>query len=118
MGDRPTGPIKIIRATIRANRIANAFWRTAIFFIGFFLVGVGLVLLVLPGPGWLLIFLGFVTLATEFAWASNLLAPLRVRLEKAKIAGRKPSLWFYVTFTIFGILTFVASLWVWTRFPR
>ena len=61
MGDRPTGPIKIIRATIRANRIANAFWRTAIFFIGFFLVGVGIVLLVLPGPGWLLIFLGFVT---------------------------------------------------------
>ena len=118
MSDRPTGPIKIIRATIRANRIANAFWRTAIFFIGFFLVGVGIVLLILPGPGWLLIFLGFVTLATEFAWASNLLAPLRVRLEKAKIAGRKPAWWIYVLFTIFGILTFIASWWVWTRFPR
>jgi len=88
------------------------------YFLFFFLVGVGIVLLVLPGPGWLLIFLGFVTLPTEFAWASNLLAPIRVKLEKAKIAGRKPAWWIYILFTFFGILTFIASWWVWTRFPR
>ena len=48
MTERPTSPIKIIRARIRANRIADAAWKTAVFFAGFFLIGVGLVLLVLP----------------------------------------------------------------------
>ena len=46
MNERHTSPIKIIRARIRANRIADAAWRSAVFFVGFFLVGVGLILLV------------------------------------------------------------------------
>ena len=71
MNDLPTGPIKVLRTRMRANKIANAAWRTGIFIVGFLLVIVGIVLLVLPGPGWLLIFIGFLTLATEFAWASR-----------------------------------------------
>ena len=90
MNDLPTGPIKVLRTRMRANKIANAAWRTGIFIVGFLLVIVGIVLLVLPGPGWLLIFIGFLTLATEFAWASRVLAPIRVRLEKAKVIGKKP----------------------------
>ena len=38
MNERHTSPIKIIRARIRANRIADAAWRSAVFFVGFFLI--------------------------------------------------------------------------------
>jgi uncharacterized protein (TIGR02611 family) len=115
MNEYRTHPIKRIRAKVRANRLADAAWRTVIFFVGFFLIGVGIVLLVLPGPGWLMIFLGFLTLATEFAWASRALAPLRSRLEKAKLTGKKPW-WFYILVIVFAIASALASYWVWITF--
>ncbi len=118
MNDLPTGPIKVLRTRMRANKIANAAWRTGIFIIGFLLVIVGIVLLVLPGPGWLLIFIGFLTLATEFAWASRVLAPIRLRLEKAKVIGKKPAWWIYLIFVLFGIVSVAASWWVWITFER
>ena len=40
---------------------------------GFTLLGVGAVMLVTPGPGWLVIFLGLTLLAAEFVWARRLM---------------------------------------------
>ena len=51
--------------------------RAAVFVVGVALVVVGLAMLVLPGPGILVLFLGFAVLATEFVWAE-------VALDKAK----------------------------------
>lgn len=45
--------------------------------VGGSLIVVGIVLLVLPGPGLLLIVMGVAVLATEFAWAEVLLHRLR-----------------------------------------
>lgn len=42
-----------------------------VFMIGFAVVTAGLAMLVLPGPGWAAIFLGFAILATEFAFAEK-----------------------------------------------
>ena len=39
--------------------------------VGFAVVGAGLIMLVVPGPGWAGIFLGFAILATEFAFAEK-----------------------------------------------
>lgn len=41
--------------------------------IGLTIVGVGIALLVLPGPGIVVIIVGVALLATEFAWARSLL---------------------------------------------
>lgn len=43
---------------------------------------VGIVLLVLPGPGWLLIFSGLVVLGSEFTWARKLSDEVRVRFGR------------------------------------
>ena len=43
-------------------------------------------LLVLHGPGWLLIFLGLGILATEYVWAQRVLATARKKAEQAKDA--------------------------------
>ena len=47
--------------------------RIAVTIIGFTLVAAGLVLLVLPGPGLLVVAAGFAVLATEYAWARRAL---------------------------------------------
>ncbi len=45
--------------------------------VGVGVIVVGVVLLPLPGPGWLIIFGGFGILATEYPWAARLLARIR-----------------------------------------
>jgi uncharacterized protein (TIGR02611 family) len=44
----------------------------------------GIALLVLPGPGWLLIFIGLGILATEYVWAERLLKAAKRKAEQAK----------------------------------
>jgi uncharacterized protein (TIGR02611 family) len=50
---------------------------------GFTLLLVGGVMLVTPGPGWLVIFLGLGLLAAEFVWAERLMK--RVKREAGRV---------------------------------
>jgi uncharacterized protein (TIGR02611 family) len=52
-------------------------WRVRVALCGLVVVIVGIVLLALPGPGWLVIFFGLGIWATEFAWAHSLLRFVR-----------------------------------------
>lgn len=64
-----------------------------IFAIGFSVVAAGIAMLVLPGPGWAAIFLGFAILATEFAFAERvrdwLIHLLKSLIEHSKIWVKK-----------------------------
>ena len=60
--------------------------RAAVTIAGFALILAGIVLLVLPGPGWLLIIIGLAVLATEYVWAER---ALDVAKQKAKAAAAK-----------------------------
>jgi len=53
---------------------------------GFALVGLGVVMLVTPGPGWIAIGLGLTLLASEYAWARDWRD--RLREKGAKLAKR------------------------------
>jgi uncharacterized protein (TIGR02611 family) len=59
--------------------------RAAVFVFGVVLVAVGLVMLVMPGPGIVLVVAGLAVLATEFVWAEYLLDKAK---EQATRAGR------------------------------
>jgi uncharacterized protein (TIGR02611 family) len=48
-------------------------WRIGVAIIGLIVVVAGIILLPLPGPGWLIIFAGIAIWATEFEWAERLL---------------------------------------------
>ena len=52
---------------------------------GFTLLAIGIVLLVTPGPGWLVIFSGLAVLAAEFLWARRLLD--RLKSGAGRVAG-------------------------------
>ncbi|NJP22626.1 TIGR02611 family protein [Microbispora sp. SCL1-1] len=67
--DRP-GRLDRIRAT-PAGRLTL---RIVVGVIGTALVVTGLIMVPFPGPGWLVVFAGLAVLATEFTWASRLLA--------------------------------------------
>ena len=59
---------------------------------GFTLLGVGAVMLVTPGPGWLVIFLGLTLLAAEFVWARRLMDRMKeqgTRLKDSVLRVRK-----------------------------
>ena len=58
--------------------------RMAITFAGIVVILAGIALLVLPGPGWLLIFAGLAILATEYVWARRLLETAKHKAEQAK----------------------------------
>jgi len=52
--------------------------------VGFTLLIVGVLLLILPGPGWVTIFFGLALLAAEFAWARRLLDRLKSTVNQVK----------------------------------
>ena len=56
---------------------------------GWVVLIVGVVMLVTPGPGWVFIILGLGILATEYAWAHNLLSKAKNQYEKVKAKALK-----------------------------
>lgn len=67
------------------RRLPAVVRKPLVLIVGSALVIAGLALLVLPGPGWAAIFLGFAVLATEFAFAETVRGWLVAKL-KALIA--------------------------------
>ncbi len=63
----------------RWRTIASTAKRLLIICVGFTLCGAGLIMLVLPGPGILIIFLGLAVLATDYTWAERALEHTRTR---------------------------------------
>jgi uncharacterized protein (TIGR02611 family) len=60
-------------AFVRRSRPLHLVWQAGVFVVGLAVVAGGVVLLPLPGPGWLVIFGGFAIWGTEFAWAQRVL---------------------------------------------
>ena len=62
--------------------------RVIIGFVGGLVTLVGVVALVAPGPGWLIIFTGLGILASEFAWAARVLTSARGVANRAANAAK------------------------------
>lgn len=71
-------PRELARWVMRSGK------RIAVTILGFGLVAAGLVMLVIPGPGLLVIFAGFAVLATEYAWAASVRDETKRRARQAK----------------------------------
>ncbi len=61
------------RARLKRNPALALAYRIGVAVVGTAIIVVGLALVPLPGPGWLVVFLGLGILATEFSWAERLL---------------------------------------------
>jgi len=68
----------VLRFTARSGK------RIAVTVVGFVLLLVGIVMIVTPGPGILLIIAGLAVLATEYVWAERLLNLAKQKAAQAK----------------------------------
>jgi uncharacterized protein (TIGR02611 family) len=70
-----------LRDRIRATPGSRHVYRVLVGVVGLAIALGGLALVPLPGPGWLIVFVGLAILASEFAWAQRLLDFGRARLR-------------------------------------
>ncbi|MCQ8189951.1 TIGR02611 family protein [Streptomyces rugosispiralis] len=68
---------------IRRSRPLHLSWQVGVFIVGLGVVVLGVILLPLPGPGWLVIFAGMAIWATEFVWAQLVLAWTKRKVTEA-----------------------------------
>lgn len=93
-GDRPAPPMGAMhraRTWSHRSRTRRLVWRTVVLLAGVMLIGAGIAMLVLPGPGWAAIILGLVVLASEYAWAHRVLSPVRRVADRAAEAAMDPA---------------------------
>ena len=65
----------------RHPRLERAY-RLCVGVLGGVLTGIGVLLVPLPGPGWLVVFLGLAVLGTEFRWAKRIAVWLKRELDR------------------------------------
>ena len=78
----------------RARHLARGrLYRVVFAVAGFTVLLAGLAMLVLPGPGLLVIVVGLTILALEFAWAERMLERAIDRMERARQVTTEASRW-------------------------
>lgn len=75
-------PLPVVRFVARSSK------RVAVSVVGAALVLAGLAMLVLPGPGILVVAVGFAVLGTEYAWAAAALDRTRTTAQRAGRGAR------------------------------
>lgn len=105
-----------LRRKFAQHWVTDALWRIAVGVLGGTIVFIGLVALIGPGPGWLLLFIGFGILASEFAWAERALDKAKKQAVRAKQKAMTASLrnWIVVGTVVIGAIL-VAGAWLWVR---
>jgi uncharacterized protein (TIGR02611 family) len=68
---------------IKASRPLHVSWQVGVFLVGLGVVAGGVIMLPLPGPGWLVIFGGLAIWATEFVWAQLVLRWTKRKVTEA-----------------------------------
>ncbi|MEU6808775.1 TIGR02611 family protein [Streptomyces sp. NPDC046831] len=68
---------------IRSRRVLHLSWQVGVFIIGLAVVAAGVLMLPLPGPGWVVIFGGMAIWATEFVWAQLVLRWTKRKVTEA-----------------------------------
>jgi uncharacterized protein (TIGR02611 family) len=111
----PTNRLTAFRDRVR--RLPGGFlgWRIGVTVVGVAIIAGGIVLLPLPGPGWLIIFAGLGVLATEYEWAARLLRFARDKVKEwTRWLGRRP-IWVRGVVGLVTLAIVVAAAWaVWT----
>jgi uncharacterized protein (TIGR02611 family) len=110
--------LRAFREALRRNRGLDTAWRVMVFALGVTLVVAGVIMFVIPGPGWATVILGLVVLASEFSWANRALTPVKDAARRASDAAldprkRRRNL---TLAAVAGVLVGIALVWYLTRY--
>jgi uncharacterized protein (TIGR02611 family) len=99
-------------AEVRAHPVTRITKKVTIAILGGAIVIVGLLLVPLPGPGWLIVLAGLGVWAIEFVWARQLLKFARARLQRwLAWVGQRP-LWQRLLLGAAGLIVLGALAWL------
>ncbi|MGV1004185.1 MAG: PGPGW domain-containing protein [Candidatus Nanopelagicales bacterium] len=107
-----------LRERIRQRPALDTAWRVGVFTLGSTLLVAGAIMFVIPGPGFATIILGLVVLASEFAWASRALDPVKAAAERAAESARDPRRrhMAFVAAAVLGVVAAVVAIWYLSHF--
>ena len=100
------------RDRLRDRPKADLGYRIAIAVVGLTVLGVGILAIPYPGPGWAIVFIGLAILATEFDWARRLLAYTRERYDKVMDWFKAQGLWVQVLGAALTAAIVLGTLWL------
>jgi uncharacterized protein (TIGR02611 family) len=100
------------RDRLRDRPKADFGYRIVVAVIGLAVLGLGILAIPYPGPGWAIVFVGLAILATEFDWARRLLAYTRERYDKVMAWFKAQGLWVQVLGAAFTAAVVLGSLWL------
>lgn len=101
---------------IKARRLLHLSWQVGVFVVGLAVVGAGIVMLPLPGPGWVVIFGGMAIWATEFVWAQLVLRWTKRKVTEAAQRALDPKVRRRnITLTVIGlvIVSVLVGIYLW-----
>lgn len=116
--DAPAGQPLGSRAPrfIKRSRSLHLSWQVGVFVVGLAVVVAGVIMLPLPGPGWLVIFGGMAIWATEFVWAQLVLRWTKRKVTEAAQKALDPKVRRRnIILTAIGLVIIAAALavYVW-----
>ena len=79
--------------------------------VGTLVVGLGLLLIPFPGPGWAIVILGLAIWALEFAWAKNLLEFTKRHVQAWTRWARRQSLPVRLALGVLSLIFVAAVVW-------
>lgn len=100
------------RDTVRDRPALDIVYRVVVAVIGLVVLGVGIIAIPYPGPGWAIVFFGLAILATEFSWAAKLLHAVRGRYDRFMAWFSTQPQWVRGIGVLFTAALVVATLWV------
>jgi uncharacterized protein (TIGR02611 family) len=100
------------RAKIRSNPASQLIYRILVAIVGLVIVLLGLIMVPLPGQGWLVVLLGLAVLASEFAWAKRLLRFVRRALQVWTRWLLCQPLWIKASVIALTVAALVAAFWL------
>jgi uncharacterized protein (TIGR02611 family) len=100
------------RDRLRERRVVDLGYRIVVGVVGLLVLGVGILAIPYPGPGWAIVFIGLGILATEFDWARKLLAHARTRYDAAMAWFKRQHVAVQALGAVFTAVVVLATLWL------
>jgi uncharacterized protein (TIGR02611 family) len=100
------------RDTLRERPAYDFTYRVVVGVAGLVVLGLGILAIPYPGPGWAIVFVGLAILATEFEWAHRLLRYTRERYDRVMDWFKRQGLWVQAIGFAMTAAVVLATLWV------
>lgn len=100
------------RDGLRERPAYDLTYRIAVGAVGVVVLGLGILAIPYPGPGWAIVFLGLGILASEFEWAHRLLRYTKERYDRVMDWFKAQGLWVQVLGFVLTAAVVIATLWL------